>query len=395
MGLGSRAHFPELQFAAYLAHAAISPAHLGQQAAVQRALTDLAHFGAAAFPAYQAQRERLREGLAQLLSVPVRQVALTPGTTRSITDIALSLPLSESDELVLFRGEFPANVLPWSLAAREVGAKVTLLEAPSPRRPDLVGGILEDVEKRLKRGARYVAVSAVQFQTGLQMPTAELGALCRRYSAHLLVDGIQAVGPVPTSPREDGMSFLAGGAHKWLLGSEGAGYCYLSEELRQELRPKTLGWLSYEGGERFLFEGGPELLRYDLEEREDASVFEGSTASLLSFVAMEAGVDLVRAVGPEAIFQHTQAYHDAIESRIEALGFRSVRGVEGTRSAILSFLPPEGVLLKDLSMELRKRGVMMSTPAGHLRLAPHFSNSLAEVEGVCSALEEALRALRD
>src|SRR5690606_3253951 len=90
VGLGSRAHFPELQFAAYLAHAAISPAHLGQQAAVQRALTDLAHFGAAAFPAYQAQRERLREGLAQLLSVPVRQVALTPGTTRSITDIALS-----------------------------------------------------------------------------------------------------------------------------------------------------------------------------------------------------------------------------------------------------------------------------------------------------------------
>jgi selenocysteine lyase/cysteine desulfurase len=356
-------------------------------------MQDLSRFGAASFLAYAGQRERLRQGLAELLDVRPQDVALTPGTTRGISDVALGLPLREADEIVLLEGEFPANVVPWSIAARAANARVCRLPIPDPLREDGAGQLLERVEARLRQGARFVSVSAVEFQTGLKLPTAELGALCRTHGAHLLVDGIQCVGPVPLSPAAEGVSALIGGAHKWLLGSEGAGFVYLSEELRRELSVKTLGWLSFEGGERFLFEGAG-LLRYDLPVKDSALQLEGSTAQLLPFVAMEAGVALIRALGPQAIFDHVQRYHDAMEPRIVELGFRSLRAPLGGRSAILSFEPPAGLSLQEFSAALRRRKVMVSTPDGLLRLAPHFSNALSEVEEVASAAREAMAEVR-
>ncbi len=391
---GDRSLFPSLEFFAYLAHAAISPASVAQQRAVNRCIVDVARWGAGTFPAYAEQRERLRGGLAELLGTCPEEIALTSGTTRGLIDLAWALPLGPRDEVVLFSGEFPANVLPWTQAAHAAGARVTMLPAPDPRSADFADRVLSGVRQRLDQGARFVAVSAVQFQTGLRMPTESLAALCRQKGGHLLVDGIQGVGAMPICPAAEGLSALAGGAHKWLLGSEGAGYLFISRELRSELQPRTAGWLSVQEGARFLFEGKG-LLRYDLPLKKDADVFEGGTAALLPFVALEAGVDSLRKLGASEMFSHTQAYHDAIEPALAELGLRSVRAAHKQyRSGILSFLPSEEISLKHLSAALRSRGVMISTPDGYLRLAPHFYSSISEVDDVVAAFREALEEVR-
>jgi selenocysteine lyase/cysteine desulfurase len=385
--LGSRALFPDLEARAYLAHAAISPASSRVVAAVRACVDDLAKKGVLTFPRYEAQRERLRAALAALLGVEPASIALTPGATRAVTDLALALPLHAGDELVTFEGEFPANVTPWQLAAGAAGARLTFLSAPRAGAKD---ELLSAVEARLRAGARYVAVSAVQFQTGLCMPLGDLAALCRSADAVLLVDAIQAVGAVPLAAGWPGATAVVGGAHKWLLGVEGAGYAYVSPELAARLRPLTAGWLSHEDGEAFLFRGAG-FLRYDRPLRPAPRVFEGSTASLLGLVALEAGVELVLELGVERIFAHLQGYHDLVEPSLVALGFRSLRASTASeRSGILSFAAPPGVDVPALAAALRARGVVVSTPDGLIRLAPHFANALGEAPLVASAFEEAL-----
>ncbi|HSC88155.1 MAG TPA: aminotransferase class V-fold PLP-dependent enzyme, partial [Polyangiaceae bacterium] len=108
--LGERASFPELEWRAFLGHAAISPASAAVREAVRACVEDTMRGGAAAFLPWELQRRRLRRGLEQWLGAQEGEVALTSGTTRGLTDLALALPLREGDVIVTYAGEFPANV---------------------------------------------------------------------------------------------------------------------------------------------------------------------------------------------------------------------------------------------------------------------------------------------
>jgi cysteine desulfurase/selenocysteine lyase len=396
--LGSRDLFPHLTSRAYLAHAAISPASIAVTSAVSDALGILAGQGVASFPILSAQRERLRAKLARLLGVAPRGIALTPGCTRGITDVALGLPLQEGETMLTYRGEFPANVTPWQLAAQRAKAHLEFMELPESTDPDCAPKLVEALKGTLEaaknKGSliRYVAVSAVQFQTGLRMPLSEMAAVCHENGAKILVDGIQGLGSVPLDVARLGLDAFFCGAHKWLLGLEGVGFAYLNEEIMSELTPNTAGWLSHEDGDHFLFRG-PGHLRYDRPLLKSPSVFEGSTQNGLGFIALEAGVDTVSALGPAEIFLHVQAYHNEAERVFTGLGFESLRPSDpGLRSCLLSFRPPEGLNVPTFAAELRKEGVTISIPDGLVRLAPHFANPLAEVEILRSVVPGATKS---
>jgi selenocysteine lyase/cysteine desulfurase len=219
---------------------------------------------------------------------------------------------------------------------------------------------------------------------------AEMAAICHENGAKILVDGIQACGVVPLDCSRLGLDAFFTGAHKWLLGVEGVGLSFLSEELMADLTPVTAGWLSHVDGDHFLFRG-PEHLRYDRPLKATPQVFEGSTLSALGFVALEAGLDTVSQLTAEEIFLHTQKYHDAVEPLWTSRGFQSLRASDpGLRSCLLSFRPPEGVEVPALAAHLRQMGITVSTPDGLLRLAPHFSNRTEEIPLIAAALEGAL-----
>src|SRR5690606_20233801 len=127
--------------------------------------------------------------------------------------------------------------------------------------------------------------------------------------------------------------------------------------------------------------------------RQTPRVFEGSTASVAGFAALEAGVSIINHLGQAAIFEHITRYHDIVERKLVELGLTSLRATDpNLRSGILSFRPPVGIDVTILLNELRQRGVHISIPDGLIRLAPHFSNSLDEVSLVVSAFREALGA---
>lgn len=390
--LGDRSLFPSLEPFAYLNHAAISPASLAVVRAVTGVAEAYARKGLGAFFGLHDERVALRAELAALVGAEPDEVGFVGSTTLGVLAIALSIPWKKGDRVILFDGEFPANVTPWQRVAERFELELELVPCAAFERSDEEGLAL--TRAALARGARMLAVSLVEFQSGLRMPVAQLAALAHEAGAEVFVDAVQAVGVVPIDLGALGADYLAAGAHKWLMGLEGAGFVVARRGARASLGALFAGWLSHEDGLRFLLEGAGHL-RYDRPLKARPEVFEVGNVSAASFAALGASVGTLRAVGVERIFAHVSSYLDALEPMLVARGMQSARPPEAQRrSGILSVRPPAGVPLAGLARELGARGVSVSTPDGYLRFSPHFANDAArELPGLERALDEALEAL--
>jgi selenocysteine lyase/cysteine desulfurase len=203
------------------------------------------------------------------------------------------------------------------------------------------------------------------------------------------VDGIQACGVVPIDVKRSPIHYLACGGHKWLMGMEGSGFLYVDPHCAGRLKPRVAGWMSHEEPEDFLM--NPGLLRYDKPLKKSALVFETGTLSVLGFVALEAGLDLILSLGVEPIFEHVNRYLDALEAQLVARDFTSLRSpLASARSGILSVIPPKGHDAATLRAKLLERGIVCGTPDGLLRFSPHWPNHLDEVDVVAEAMDELL-----
>lgn len=388
--LGDRSLFLDLEPSAYLAHAAISPPSLVARRAVLGLLGDYARRGAGAFGATLDQRQRLRGKLAALINAKPSEVALVPNTTLGVTQVAMGFPFERGDRVLCFRGEFPANVTPWQRAAELFGLDLAWVDADLAR-TDLTR-FLAEVDAVCAKGVRLVAVSAVQFQTGLRMPLRQLSDRAHAAGGVLFVDAIQACGSTPVDVEADGVDALASGGHKWLMGLEGAGMLYLRDTVSRAMKTHLAGWLSHEDAFSFLI-NGPGLLRYDRSFRADAGLVEGGAFSSVGCVALEASVDVLAGLGVANVHAHVNRYLDALEPVLVERGFRSLRAADPAgRSCILGVLPPDGRDAPWWSKALAERAVVTSCPDGVLRFAPHWPNDIErELGAVTDALDDARR----
>lgn len=389
--LGDRGLFPDLEPKVYLNHAAIAPMSTAARSGLMQAASLIARDGLGAFRPLLAQRGRLRATLAGLVGAESEDVALVLNTSAGLTALALCMPWRPGDRVVLFEGEFPANVTPWQQAVATFGLDPVYLPIADLARPD--GPDFGRLDAALADGARLVAISAVQFQTGLRTPLGEIAARCHARGAELAVDAIQAVGCCPIDVEALGVDYLVCGGHKWLMGPEGAGFAWARPDKAAALVPRTAGWLSHEAATDFLFEPGK--LRYDKPIQRRLGFLEGGAQNAIGYAALEGAVQALVEIGVEAIFEHVQRWHDAVDGPMSARGFRSNRAPDrARRSGILTWRPPDDLTAVQLADALERRGVACSTPEGLLRFSPHWPNALEEAETALGAVDEALTELR-
>jgi len=376
----------------YLNHASVSPPSVPVRHAVLAVLEDYSKYGVDAVPRWVAQRQRLKTRLAELIGSSAEDIAFCANTTGAVTDVAMCFPWKKGDGVVVFDGEFPANVTPWQRAAELFGLRLEMLSVSEYLADEEAA--LARLEQSLQRGVRLVAVSAVQFQSGFCMPLAEMSAKCRAVGAKLFVDAIQACGAVPIDVDALGIDFLACGSHKWLMGTDGFAFLYARRDAARSLRPHLAGWLSHDVPLSFLFEGRGHL-RYDRPIRDSIDFLEGGMTNAIAAAALEAAVDLILQLGPATILDHLNAFHDALEAPLVERGFTSLRSPsKARRSGILSVLPPDDIPVAALQPVLSELGVVCSIPDGCLRFSPHWPNALDEAEQVLVGLDAALGRLR-
>lgn len=385
---GSRVLFEPLEVDVYANHASLSPPSLPVRQAVAAVLDGYAGKGMAWYVEEVERRAGLRRQLEGLLGAAPDTVGLVANTTAGIIDIALGLPWRSGDRVLVFDGEFPTNVTPWQQAARRHDLELVWMRADDFRSDR--DGALERFEAELAKGIRLVAVSAVQFTTGQRMPLEAMGELCRAHGAELFVDAIQAAGIVPLDVEAMGIDYLACGSHKWLMAPEGVGFLYVSPQRADALEPGMAGWLSHQDAFAFLTRA-PGELRYDRPFRPGALMAEAGTPNTIGAAGLAASLGLIGQIGVAAIFEHVQAWHDALESGLIERGFESARMADPNgRSGILSVRPADVSRAPAWAQALAGHGVACASPDGWIRFSPHWPNALDEAERVLSAFDAIL-----
>jgi len=369
-----RSQFPVTDRCIYLNHAGIGPLPVVAVEAIARSAVAFSDEGGLAYPRYAELMERTREAGAQLMGVPVADVAFVKNTTEGIAFAASGIDWRPGDRVVLPDYEFPSNAYPW-MALRDRGVRVDLIEPIGPRR-ELPIELFEHALKQAR--TRVVGVSWVQFGYGWRTDLPALGSLCREHDALLCVDAIQGLGVIPAAFDEWGVDVAAADSHKWLLGPHGIGLMSVSPRARERLRPLE------PGGESMRDRDDWDNL--DLDFDETARRYEGGTANLITIAGMAASIDLLASVGIENVWSHVDGLCRRLVAGLTDLGAELRSGHDtDNRSGIVSFVLP-GRDSPAVVDALTDQNIINRARAGAVRLSPHAYNTVDEIDATIEVI---------
>jgi selenocysteine lyase/cysteine desulfurase len=373
-----RADWPHVaEGVVWLQHAGITPPCRRVMGAAIDALEGFAQRPDTYRTLWHASTGGARAKVAAFLGAPENTIALVKNTSVGLTFIAESFPFVAGDSVVTLAGEFPSNRLPWRVLERK-GVEVRTVEA----RPGLRFTV-DQIAGAMDARTRVVAVSWVQYLNGFRLDLATLAEACAQHGAYLVVDGVQGVGVLPVDLT--GVDAMAVGGHKWLCGTEGAGFLYVAPRLLERLGPFNVSWYSVEGD---LFASGREVMVEDgLPTLKSGAVrFEEATPNAFGNVMLGEAVTMLAEIGAPAIWEKIRGWQDELLERLAPLGYASAGSMEpGERSAILPLvhetLPPAEIVRR-----LAADRIVTIQRGEACRLAPHFYNDGEDLERVVAAL---------
>jgi cysteine desulfurase/selenocysteine lyase len=318
--------------------------------------------------------QRARERAGALIHAPARTIALVTNTSHGVNIAARTLPFGAGDVVLSTQGEFPANVYPWLAACKSRGAELRMLP---------LAGNLPDEEAIMRAietdpRVKGVAISWVSYWSGHRFDLAAIGAACRKRGIWFFVDAIQGVGAVELDVIAANVDVLACGAQKWLLSPWGTGFAYVREELIAKLEPAEVGWMAQPVNSNF-----ERFLDYDPAWHDDARRFEVVTLDFVHFAGMAESIGLFLEVGvPAAATQVRNLATRAVEFAGAARGVELVTPGEPARRAGVIALRVADI--PAASQRLKDAKVSHGVREGCIRLAPHFYNTLDELERALS-----------
>ncbi|MFF7107746.1 aminotransferase class V-fold PLP-dependent enzyme [Pseudomonas sichuanensis] len=357
----------------YLNHAAIAPWPRRATDAVARFARDNLQRGASDYPAWLATERRLRERLARLLNAPsTGDIALLGNTSQALSLVAFGLDWQRGDKVIISDEEFPSNRVVWqALADQGVDVIETSLAGDDPE-----AALLKACGPR----ARLLAISAVQFASGLRLDLARLGQGCRERGVLFCVDAIQQIGALPFDVQHYQCDFAMADGHKWMLGPEGLGVFYCRGALRSQLKLHAYGW--------HMLEQLGDFERRSWQPARSARRFEPGSPNMLGAYALEASLSLLEDVGIHVVAEQ-------LGQRVEQLhqGLMAIPGVQlhspadpRRRAGIVNFTVA-GRANADIYRSLSSQQVICALRGPGVRFSPHFYTDER-------LIDEALRLVR-
>ncbi len=215
----ARARFPVLERHAYLNAGTFGPlsrATLDAMAALRAWEGANGRAGRAYIDAMLERRERVRQLLAEQISVPAEHVALTDSTTQAVHIVVTGLELGPGDEVVTTDAEH------FGLAGPLVasGATLRIARVGDLRADDVFDAVMREVTPR----TRLIALSAISWIDGKVFPWYDLREATQ---VPVLVDGAQSAGAVEVDAT--GADFYTVSAQKWLCGPDATGALYVAD----------------------------------------------------------------------------------------------------------------------------------------------------------------------
>ncbi len=342
----------------HLNHAAVGPWPRRTVNAVTRFAQENLHRGSWHYPEWLQTESLLRQQLAELIHAPsADDIALVKNTSEALSFVAAGIQWCAGENVVTSNEEFPSNRIVWeSLSYQGVELRqADLLSATSPE--DALFALVD-------HNTRLLAISSVQYGSGLRMDLQRIGEFCRERDILFCVDAIQSVGAVAFDVQTIGADFVAADGHKWMLGPEGLGFFYVRAERRNALKLTQYGW--------HMVEAIGDFDRTEWQPADSARRFECGSPNMLSIHALSASLSLLLEVGMEKVENRVLA-----NSRYLFDALARIPGVElitapqeGRFAGIVTFRVADQESDK-IFAALHTNQVFCAQRAGGIRLSPH------------------------
>ena len=270
--------------------------------------------------------------------------------------------LSLGDEIVVTELEHHANLIPWQELARATGAVLRVAAVTD-------GGELtvDAVRAVLSARTKLVTFPHVSNVVGIVNPVQAITQAAHEAGALVMLDACQSAPHIPLNLAELGVDFAAFSAHK-MYGPTGIGALYGTASALAEMPASIFG--------------GSMITYVDYERAEylpTPAKFEPGTPRLSQAIGWAASLDVLSAIGRDAIAAHERELGELLYELIEPL-----QGVQilGTRQNVervgLVCVAVDGVHPHDVGQFLDSKGIAV-------RVGHHCAQPLHRRLGVDSS----------
>jgi selenocysteine lyase/cysteine desulfurase len=372
-----RQGYPLLESCIYLANCSQGPQSLPVRTAIERFLTEWAELGMH-WDGWMAEVERARTAFAELIGAEPGEVAVGSSVSQLVSSLASALITSlaaQRKRIISSVAEFPGVAHAW-LATQAHGYSVDLLPANDQGIVDT-----QDFVSAIDETTLLISAPHVCYANGMMLDLDTITTAAHAQGSLVFVDAYQSIGTVPINVKACSVDFLAAGTLKYLSGTAGIAFLYVSPTVVEQLKPTVTGWF----GRVNPFAFNPALLDY----ASGAVRFDLGTAPLINAYAARAGIELVRAAGVEAIRKQIEhlsqlAYRLAPQLGLRIIGPQTVHQ-KGATTAIDVGSPEQAHYLEEA---LRQRSIIVSARGKAIRLAPHGFTREDELEQAMHTLSE-------
>lgn len=362
----------------HLNHAAVAPWPRRTVDAVTRFAHENLQRGSWRYPQWLQVEQTLRQQLAQLINAPSSDdIALVKNTSEALSFIAAGIDWHNGENIVSSNQEFPSNRIVWQSLA-EKGVELRQAELSAGASPEDALFALVDAKTRL------LAISSVQYGTGLRMDLKRIGQFCREHHILFCVDAIQSVGAVQFDVQGINADFVAADGHKWMLGPEGLGFFYTHSKIRNSLKLTQYGW--------HMVEAIGDFDRTQWRPAESARRFECGSPNMLAIHALSASLSLLLEVGMATVENQVQANSRRLMEILQEIPAVELITpfAEGRYAGIVTFRV-KGHESQALFDALQVQGIFCAHRAGGIRFSPHFYTLPQHLEATVNSLNFVLK----
>jgi cysteine desulfurase/selenocysteine lyase len=323
--------------------------------------------------------QRMKRALGQLIGASPEEVILGNSTSYGLHLLANGIPWQRGDEVLLAKGDFPANILPW-LALRKRGVVIRFIQ-PRGAVPQA-----DEVEEQITPATKLICMSWVNSFSGHAIDIHAVGKVCRANDVIFVLNGSQALGArsldISTSP----VDAVTSCGFKWLCGPYGTGFCWMRPRLLEALEYNQAYWLTMQKGRSL-----NQMQEYTLRDDLGAAAYDVfCTANFLNFMPWAAAVEYLLTQGLEQI----EMYDDMLVSRLinglDLAKYELISPQQGvTRSTLVILTHRERERNIEIFATLKREGIDIALREGNLRVSPHLYNTVDEIDNLLSILHSA------
>jgi cysteine desulfurase/selenocysteine lyase len=311
-------------------------------------------------------------------------------STVSENNSSLRLGADEKVEILISGLEHHANIVPWQLNAKKIGAEIKVI-------PVLDDGTLDQKAFRelIKSGnVRILALTHISNALGTINPIKEMISIAHQHSVPVLIDGAQGISHTQIDVQDLDADFYVFSGHK-LYGPTGVGVLYGKEKLLKELPP---------------YHGGGEMIdRVSFKQTSFGDLpfkFEAGTPPIAEVIGLGSAIDYINSIGMEQIQSLEHSLHEYCEAKLFEIEGLRVIGNAPAKASITSFVFDD-IDAFDIGTMLNQHGIAIRTGhhctqplmqrfnlSGTARVSIAFYNNTEDIDRFISALKSVVKLFR-